>query len=143
MGRGMCLPEEKRRKYAGVVSVLKLCFGYQETTQTLSSQFHNTVQREGESLCDFSRALLCTYAKMEKAEETRAQSQAFGQLLDKALMDQFVNGACEAWMKRELCHIQLDQGEEGFGVVRQEALCSSTNHQLRITIPGQEKLKWR
>ena len=59
---------------------------------------------------------------MEKAAETEAQSQAFGQLRDKALTDQFVNGVREAWVRRELGRIQLDQGEEGFGVVHQEAL---------------------
>ena len=118
----MCLPEEKRRKYVEVVGTLKLCFGFQETTQSLSSQFHNRVQREGESLCDFSRALLRTYTKMEKAAETEAQSQALGQLRDQALADQFVNGARDAWVRRELRRIQLDQKTGGFGVVRQEAL---------------------
>ena len=118
----LCLPDDERRKYAKVVSALKLCFGSQDNTQSLSSQFHNRVQQEGESLCDFSRVLLRTYNKMEKAAETEEQAQALGQLKDKALTDQFVNGAREAWVKRELRRIQLDQGDEGFTKVRQEAL---------------------
>ena len=118
----LCLPDDERRKYAKVVSALKLCFGSQDNTQSLSSQFHNRVQQEGESLRDFSRALLRTYNKMEKAAETEEQAQSLGQLKDKALTDQFVNGAREAWVKRELRRIQLDQGDEGFTKVRQEAL---------------------
>ncbi|XP_071501075.1 modulator of apoptosis 1-like [Diadema antillarum] len=117
-----CLPEEKRHQYSEVVSALQLCFGFKENTQSLSSQFHNRVQRDGESLCDFSRALLRTYGKMEKAAETQAQAQALGQLRDTSLTDQFVNGAREAWVRRELRRIQLDNDGEGFAKIRQEAL---------------------
>ena len=105
----MCLSETKRRDIDEIVSCLKLCFGYQETTQTLSSKFHNRIQKEGESLCDFSRILLRTYNKMEKAATTQAQGEALSQLKDKDLSDQLYNGAREAWVRRELRRIQLTQ----------------------------------
>ena len=118
----LCLSESKRGDIDEIVGCLKLCFGYQETTQTLSSKFHNRVQKEGESLCDFSRVLLRTYNKMEKAATTQAQGEALSQLKDKALSDQFVNGAREAWVRRELRRIQLTHESSGFLKVREEAL---------------------
>ena len=117
----MCLPDEKRHNFDEVVSSLKLCFGYQETTQTLSSQFHSRRQQEGESLCDFSRALLRTYCRMVKSAGKEDQA-ALIQLKDHALCDQFVNGARDASVRRELRRIQLDHGKSGFNEVRSEAL---------------------
>ncbi|XP_063970615.1 uncharacterized protein LOC135157744 [Lytechinus pictus] len=118
----MCLSESKRQDFDEIVSRLKLCFGYQETTQTLSSQFHNRIQRDGESLCDFSRALIRTYNKMEKAATTQAQGEALSQLKNKTLSDQFVNGAREAWVRRELRRIQMMHETNGFAKIREEAL---------------------
>ena len=117
----MCLQDDKRHDFDEVVSTLKLCFGYQETTQTLSSKFHNRQQQEGESLCDFSRALLRTYCRMMKSAGKEDQA-ALTQLKDHALCDQFVNGARDASVRRELRRIQLDHGKSGFNVVRSEAL---------------------
>ena len=116
----MCLPDESRQKYSEMVGALKLYFGYQDNTQNLSSQLHNRVQREGESLCDYSRAILRIYIKMEKAAQTEEQAQALQQLKDKTLTDQFINGAREAWVRRELRRIQMKEGS--FAKVREEAL---------------------
>nr|XP_054762164.1 uncharacterized protein LOC129268660 [Lytechinus pictus] len=117
----MCLQDEKRHNFDEVVTALKLCFGYQETTQTLSSEFHNRKQHDGESLCDFSRSLLRTYCRMVKSAEKEDQA-ALTQLKDHVLCDQFVNGARDASVRRELRRIQLDHGKSGFSVVRSEAL---------------------
>ena len=118
----MCLSDKGRQDYEEIVNCLQLCFGFQETTQTLSCQFYNRVQRDGESLGDFSRALLRIYSKMEKAAMTEDEAKAFSQLKDKTLCEQFVNGAQETWMRRELRRIHLEHEKDGFAVVRAEAL---------------------
>ena len=118
----LCLSQEKRQDFQEMVTCLQLCFGYQETTQTLSCQFYNRVQRDGESLGDFSRALMRMYSKMEKAALTEAEGQALGQLKDKTLCEQFVNGVQETWMRRELRRIQIEHELSGFATVRGEAL---------------------
>ena len=114
----MCLDDKKRRDFDEIVNCLQLCFGFQETTQTLSCQFYNRLQRDGESLGDFSRM----YNKMEKAAVTEDEGKALRQLRDKTICEQFVNGAQETWMRRELRRIQLEHEGEGFAVVRTEAV---------------------
>lgn len=118
----LCLSDEKRHDFDEMVQCLQLCFGYQETTQTLSCQFYNRVQRDGESLGDFSRALMRMYSKMEKAALTQADCQALSQLKDKTLCEQFANGVQETWMRRELRRIQIEHEGDGFTTVRAEAL---------------------
>lgn len=117
-----CLEESHRTNYNKVVEVLKLCFGSYETVQTLSSQFHNRNQLESETLSDFSRALKRIYSKMEMAAQTEEESTALKQLRDKSLREQFVRGAAEVWVRRELRRIDLSTSEKSFDEMRKEAL---------------------
>lgn len=122
----LCLSEEGRSKSTDVINALKLCFGTDETVKSLSSTFYNSVQREGESLMDFSRSLLRLYSRMEATAPTEKDREALRQLRDRALRDQFVRGARETWVRRELRRIDLATTTNGdvspFEVMRKEAL---------------------
>ncbi|PIK36702.1 hypothetical protein BSL78_26474 [Apostichopus japonicus] len=117
-----CMEEVERKSYTKVVSVLKLCFGAHESVQSLSNSFHNRSQHEGENLSDFSRALKRLYSKMEMAAATQKDSQALKQLRDQALREQFIRGAREVWVRRELRRIDLSTKGKTFDVMREEVL---------------------
>lgn len=103
----MCLPEKDREIFQKIVDALQLCFGVEDSTQSLSTRFHNSHQHEGESLADFSRNLLRLYSRMETAAATQQDADALRHLRDRALRDQFARGAREAWVRRELRRIDL------------------------------------
>ncbi|XP_072163177.1 uncharacterized protein [Diadema setosum] len=118
----MCLPETERLKPDSIKEALRLCFGQDETFQSLSSAFHARKQKDGESLSEFSRSLLRMYGRMEAAADTKGEVEALGKLRDKALCDQLVQGAREQSVRRELRRIQLASESKGFTAMRREAL---------------------
>lgn len=118
----LCLSELQRAQYKEVVGALQLSFGSSETVQSLSSAFHSRTQQEGESLADFSRALLRLYGKMEAMAPSPEEAEALGSLKDSTLKNQFAQGAREAWVRRELRRIALAHPDEGFQKIREEAL---------------------
>lgn len=118
----MCLPEASRLKYEEVVKALQLCFKTTETLQTLNGCFHTRIQGEGESLTDFSWALMRLYGKMEAAAPSQTKLEALRSLRDSSLKDQFSQGAKEVWVRRELRRIVLANPEADFQKIREEAL---------------------
>lgn len=118
----MCLPEPKRTKYDEVKKALLLCFTPTETVQSLNSTFHNRVQQPGESLAEFSRALMRLYGQMEGMAEPRKEREALKELRNGALKEQFVRGAREVWVQRELRRISMSQSVDDFAKMREEAM---------------------
>lgn len=118
----MCLPEEKRFNPTDVRKALQLCFTPAETVQSLSALFHNRFQEDGESLADFSRDLIRIYSRMEATAPTQEDAGALKQLRDGTLKEQFVRGAREAWVKRELRRISIAPTTDNFEKMREEAI---------------------
>lgn len=117
----LCLSERERQNFQTVIDALHLCFGAEDTPQSLGTMFHNAFQREGESLADFSRHLMRLYSRMEAAAPTQEDADALRQLKDRALRDQFSRGARETWVRRELRRIDLETEGE-FDQMRREAM---------------------
>lgn len=131
----LCLSENQRAQYKEVVGALQLSFGSSETVQSLSSAFHSRTQQEGESLADFSRALLRLYGKMEAMAPSPEEAEALGSLKDSTLRDQFAKGAREAWVRRELRRIALAHPDDGFQKIREALLLfqdSKPQRQARV-----------
>ncbi|PIK40530.1 hypothetical protein BSL78_22616 [Apostichopus japonicus] len=117
-----CMGETERNDYDEIVAALKMCFGAHESVQSLRGSFHNRVQQEQESLSDFSRALKRLYSKMEMAAPTDKEKNALRHLRDGALRSQFVQGARDTWVRRELRRIDMATNDKSFDVMRQEVL---------------------
>ncbi|PIK47077.1 hypothetical protein BSL78_16069 [Apostichopus japonicus] len=138
----LCLPEKDRESESTVIEALQLCFGLEDSMQSLGTVFHNAHQKEGESLADFSRQLLRLHSRMVAAAKTDADSKALKQLRDRALKDQFCRGAREPWVRRELRRIDLAT-KGTFDDVRKEALLlfndpETVGRRVRIRELGQD-----
>ena len=77
-----------------LLKLLKRYFGSKDTSQSLQKKFHERVQQEGESLDQFSRALMCLYDDIINVTTSDSEKQAFkGLMRDSSLIDRFVAGA--------------------------------------------------
>lgn len=90
--------------------------------QSLSTTFHNSYQHDNQNLGDYSRSLIRLYAKMESKAPSAKDSDALRQLKDHALRAQFVKGARETWVRRELRRIDMATEGKPFSKMRNEAL---------------------
>ena len=104
-----------------LLTLLKRHFGSKHTTQSLQKRFHERVQHEGESLDEFSRALMCMYDDIINVAPTSEQ-QAYKSLRDSALIDKFVVGARSQSIRLELRRIQLANSGKTFLEIRDHAL---------------------
>lgn len=89
-----------------LITLLKRHFGSKETTQSLQKRFHERVQKEGESLDEFSRALMCMYDAIINVAPS-SEKGAFKGLRDSVLSDKFVAGARSHSTRLELRRIQF------------------------------------
>ena len=71
----LCRDESVREDYDELVLILKSQFCPVESLQTLSASFHSCVQKDGESLADFSRNLMRYYSRMEQAAPSEAEKK--------------------------------------------------------------------
>ena len=77
----------------------------------------------GDTLAEFSRALIRLHQRIEGAAPTVAERQALVVLADAALKHQFVVGVRDEWVRHELRWLVLRSADRPFIVVREEALC--------------------
>lgn len=112
----MCLTTEERE------DLKKLCFSSSDTLQSLTTTFHNRKQGDRESLADFSRSLMRSYGKMQVNTPSSEGAEALAKLRDRSLKAQFVGGARDPSVRRELRRITLSKENESFVKMRQEAL---------------------
>ena len=96
-----CLESSEREKYDALKSVLKSRFALKETTQSLGGQLHTHVQQEGESLAEYSSALVRLYDRMEKAALPE-EKNAICKLRDNTLKERFVQGIRDKQVKWEV-----------------------------------------
>ena len=118
----LCCPKEEKDTLEKVLTLLRRRFGSPETVQTLNCTFYSRVQGEDESLADFSRALIRLYDRMESASTNSNERTALAQLRDGALKEQFIRGARDNVIRRELRKISHDEAELCFFAFRELSL---------------------
>ena len=128
----LCRPDEVRRDFGALVSLLRRMFGPLQTVTSLHAEFYSRMQSEGETLAEYSRALIRLHQRIEGAAPTMAERQALAVLGDGALKHQFVVGVREEWMQHELRRLVLRSADRPFIVVREEALCLMCEEESRV-----------
>ena len=128
----LCHPDEVRRDFGALVSLLRRVFGPRETVTSLYAEFYSQVQSVGETLAEFSRALIRLHQRIEGAAPTVAERQALAVLGDGALKHQFVVGVRDEWVRHDLRRLMLRSADRPFIVVREEALCLMCEEEARV-----------
>ena len=128
----LCHPDEVRRDFGALVSLLRRMFGPWETVTSLYADFYLRMLSVGETLAEFSRALIRLHQRIEGAAPTAAERQALAVLADGALKHQFVIGVRDEWVRHELRRLMLRLADKPFIVVRGEALCLMCEEEARV-----------
>ncbi|XP_063962087.1 uncharacterized protein LOC135155782 [Lytechinus pictus] len=118
----LCRDEDVRKDSDQIINVLQSLFAASESVPSLSQSFYNRRQQEGESLADYSRALMRLYDRMEKAASSTEDKNALKRLKDSSLKERFVCGAKEKWVQRELRRIEMSSKSKNFLEMRSEVL---------------------
>lgn len=118
----LCREYSVRKDSEQIIKVLKSLFSPIESVPSISQAFHNRDQQDGESLADFSRALMRLYDRMEKAAGDEEDRNAMKRLKDSSLKERFVRGAKEKWIHRELRRIEMASKTKTFLEMRTEVL---------------------
>ena len=128
----LCHTEEVRRDVGALVSLLRRVFGPWETVTSLQAEFYARMQSVGETLAEYSRALIRLHQRIEGAAPTVTERQALAVLGDGALKHQFVVGVRKEWVRRELRRLMWRLADKPFIVVRGEALCLLCEEEDRV-----------
>ena len=128
----LCHPEEVRRDVGALVSLLRRVFGPWETVTSLQAEFYARMQSVGETLAEYSRAVIRLHQRIEGAAPTVTERQALAVLGDGALKHQFVVGVRKEWVRRELRRLMWRLADKPFIVVRGEALCLLCEEEDRV-----------
>ena len=128
----LCHPVEVRRDVGALVSLLRRVFGPWETVTSLQAEFYARMQSVGETLAEYSRALIRLHQRIEGAAPTVTERQALAVLGDGALKHQFVVGVRKDWVRRELRRLMWRLADKPFIVVRGEALCLLCEEEDRL-----------
>ena len=137
----LCHPDEVCRDFEPLVSLLRRVFGPWETVTSLHAEFYSRMQSVGETLAEFSRALIRLHLRIEGAASTVAERQALAVLFDGALKHQFVVGVPDEWVRHEWQRLMLRSADihVPFIVVREEALCLMCEAEARAV----QMRRWR
>ena len=128
----LCHPDEVCRDFGALVSLLWRVFGPRETVTSLYAEFYSRVHSVGETLAEFSRALIRMHQRIEGAAPTVAERQALAVIGDGALKHQFVVGVRDEWVRHDLRRLMLRSADRTFIVVRDEALCLMCEEEARV-----------
>ena len=79
---------------------------------SLYAEFYSRVQSVGETLAEFSRALIRLHQRIESAPPTVTERQALAVLDDGALKHQFVVGVRDEWVRHELRRLMLRSADK-------------------------------
>ena len=130
--RKCCHPDEVRRDFRVLVSLLRRAFEPWETVTSLYAVFYSQMQSVGETLAEYSRALNRLHQRVEGAAPTMAERQALAVLGDGALKHQVVVGVWDEWVRHELRWLMLRFADRPFIVVWGEALCLMCDDEARV-----------
>ena len=114
----LCHPDEVRRDFGTMVSLLRRVFAPWENVTSLYADLYSRMQSVGETLAEFSRALIRLHQRIEGAAPTVAELQALPVLGDGARKHQFVVGVRDECVRHELRRLMLKSADRHFIVVR-------------------------
>ena len=114
----LCHPDEVRRDFGALVFLLRRVFVPWQTVTSLYANLYSRMQSVGETLAEFSRALIRLHQRIEGAATTVAERQALTVLGDGAIKHQFVVGVRDEWLRHELRRLMLRSADRPFIVVR-------------------------
>ena len=100
-----CLGNNERKDPETVLACLREHFAPTESLTSISNAFHSRIQLSGESLGDFSRALMTLYNRMEKVANTD-EKKALNELKDSYLKGQFIKGVASDRDRTELKRLE-------------------------------------
>ena len=105
----LCHPGEVRRDFGALVSLLRRMFGPCETVASLYAEFYSRMQsvHMGETLAEYSRALIRLHHRIEYVAPTVAERQTLAVLGEVALKHQFVVGVRDEWVRHELRRLYI------------------------------------
>jgi hypothetical protein len=115
-------PAPERKDFDSVCALLARRFGRSESVQSLNSAFYGRCQESGETLAEFSRALMSLYGRLELAAEGTKDKGALVQLKENALKEQLVKGVRDTSVKRELRRLSMADTTLTFYELREQAL---------------------
>ena len=81
----ICHPDEVRRDFGALVSLLRRVFGPCETVTSLYAEFYSRMQSVGETHAEFSKAHIRLHQRIESAAPTAAERHALAVIGDGAL----------------------------------------------------------
>ena len=104
----LCHPDEVRRAFGALVSLLRRMFGPCETVTSLYAEFYSRMQSVGETLAEYSRALIWLHQRIEGVE---IHGRGAPGLVDGALKHPFVVGVRDEWVRHELRRLMLKSAD--------------------------------
>ncbi|XP_063961577.1 uncharacterized protein LOC129283183 [Lytechinus pictus] len=110
-----------REDSTALKQALKSRYGLKETVQPLTTELHARVQRPGETLADFSSALIRLHDRMEAAA-TGDERSALIMLRNNTLKERFVTGVRDKQIQREIRRIMFSTEDKSFIDMRREVL---------------------
>ena len=116
-----CCPPGDRDTMPKLTTLLKLRFGATESLQSLNNTFYGRVQLEGETLTEFSRSLMQIYDRMQAAAKP-SEKEPLRHLRSGSLRGQFIEGARDPYVKRELKRLSHDHENAPFYKFREVVL---------------------
>ena len=121
----LCASEAVKGDYVELTSLLRKRFGPAETLHSLR------VKQDGESLADYSRALMRLYSRMEKSAPKPEDLQALERLRDISLKGQFRKGVNNDSVSRDIERIEIREPDKTFPELREEVLRLYQDQELK------------
>ena len=124
----LCHPDKVRWDFGALVSLLLW-----DTVPSLYAEFYSRMHSVGETLAEYSRALIRLHQRIKGAAPTVAERLTLTVLRDGALKHRFVVGVRDEWVRHELRRLMLRSADIYFIVVRGRrcALCVGRRPMLR------------
>jgi hypothetical protein len=108
--------DRSRTSSKQIFEILKEVYGLKETWSQLQQQFYSRQQEVGESLEDFSYALMEIMRKMEKMNPSVFQNA------DELLRERFAEGVHKISLRREMRRLNKERSKLKFCQLRDEAI---------------------
>ena len=118
----LCATAQVQADYDQLVDLMRRRFGPAETLPSLTQAFGVRVRQEGESLTDYSRALMRLYSRMERAAPSKDDKAALQRLRDLTLKGQFKKGVGDAMVLKNLERMEIRDPGQSFASMREEIL---------------------
>ena len=118
----LCATDQVQADYDQLVDLMRRRFGPAETLPSLTQAFGVRVRQEGESLTDYSRALMRLYSRMERAAPSKDDKAALQRLRDLTLKGQFKKGVGDAMVLKDLERMEIRDPGQSFASMREEIL---------------------